>query len=436
MSRQPRHETLRSIRAHLRIGVFIVVVLVAGIGGWAANADISGAVIAPGTLVVDSNVKKVQHSTGGIVGELRARDGDRVKAGDVVVRLDDTMTRASLAIVIKGLDELTARKARLEAERDGSDNVAFPDGLLGRSGDPAVAHIIDGERRLFVIRREARTGQKAQLRQRIEQLGEEAAGHTAQVRAKSQEIVLIGTELKGARELWAKNLMPITKLTLLEREATRLAGEQGQLTAAIAQVKGKVAETELQIVQIDRDLSGEVGKELREIDAKIGEYLERKVAAEDQLKRVDLRAPQDGKVHQSTVHTVGGVITAGEVIMIIVPEDEMLMVEAKVAPQDIDQVRWGQKAVLRFSAFSQRTTPEINGEVARISADITTDQRTGQGYFTIRITTSENEIARLGAVKLIPGMPVEAFVQTGERKALTYLVKPLTDQIMRAFRER
>lgn len=429
--------THRSIRRHLRAGTALVVFLAFGVGGWAATTDISGAVIAGGSLVVDSNVKKVQHPTGGIVGELLVRDGDRVKAGDIVVRLDETITRVNLAIVVKGLDEMTARKARLEAERDAKGSIPFPDDLLRRAGEPTVAHVIEGELKLFWIRLAARMGQKAQLRQRIEQLGEEIGGHKAQERAKAQEIVLVQRELTGARELWEKNLMPITKLTSLEREATRLEGERGQLMAAIAQAKGKISETELQIVQIDRDLSSEVGKELREIDAKIGEFLERKVAAEDQLKRIDIRAPQDGTVHQSTVHTVGGVIPAGgEAIMLIVPYADNLTVEAKVAPQDIDQVRIGQKAVLRFSAFSERTTPELNGVVSRMSADTTTDQRTGQSYYTIRIATPAEEIARLGEVKLVPGMPVEAFVQTGERKVLSYLVKPLHDQIARAFRER
>ena len=430
-------ETHRSIRRHLRAGAALVVFLAFGVGGWAATTDISGAVIATGSLVVDSNVKKVQHPTGGIVGDLLVRDGDRVKAGDVLVRLDATVTRANLAIVAKGLDEMTARKGRLEAERDAADSIPFPDDLLRRGSEPTVAHLIEGERKLFEIRRTTRMGQKAQLRQRIEQISEEISGHKAQERAKAQEIFLVQRELNGARELWEKNLMPITKLTLLEREATRLEGERGQLMSAIAQAKGKISETELQIVQIDRDLSSEVGKELREIDAKIGEFLERKVAAEDHFKRVDIRAPQAGTVHQSTVHTVGGVIPAGgEAIMLIVPHADTLMVEAKVAPQDIDQLRIGQKAVLRFSAFNQRTTPEINGMVSRISADTTTDQRSGQSYYTIRIATPPEEIARLGEGKMVPGMPVEAFVQTGERTVISYLVKPLYDQIARAFRER
>ena len=425
-----------SIHRHLRGGAVVVVFLVGGVGAWSATTDISGAVIASGSLVVDSNVKKVQHPTGGIVSEVFVRDGDRVKAGDVLVRLDATVTRANLAIVSKGLDELLARKARLEAERDGSESIVFPGELRERTGEAGVLNIIEGERRLFTIRREARLGQKDQLKRRIEQLDDEAGGYRAQERAKAQEIILIERELTGARELWNKKLMPISKLTALEREATRLEGERGRLIATMAQVKGKIAETELQVIQIDRDLGSEVGKELREIDAKMGELVERKVAAEDQLKRIDVRAPQDGTVHQSTVHTVGGVIATGEPVMLIVPQADTLIVEAKIAPQDIDQLRIGQSAVLRFSAFNQRTTPEINGTLSRVSPDTVTDQRTGQSYYTARIKVPPEEIARLGTVKLVPGMPVEVFVQTGERKVLSYLMKPLNDQLARAFREK
>jgi len=299
-----------------------------------------------------------------------------------------------------------------------------------------VADTLAGERRLFDLRRTARTGQQEQLRQRIGQLGEEIGGLQAQLNAKQQEIVLVQRELKGARQLWDKNLMPITKLTALEREATRLEGERGLLTANVAQSKGKISELELQIIQIDRDLASEVSKDLREVEGKIGELVEKKVAAEDQLKRIDIRAPQDGTVHQSTAHTVGGVVPAGDPIMLIVPDTDTLMVEAKVQPQDIDQLQLGQRAVLRFSTFNQRTTPELNGTIARISADATQDQRTGLSTYTIRVALTGDEISKLGEVKLVPGMPVEAFLQTGDRRVLSYLVKPMTDQIARAFRER
>jgi HlyD family secretion protein len=428
--------TRQSISRHMLAGLVIVLVMAGGVGGWAGTMTLSGALIAQGSVVVDSNVKKVQHPTGGIVGQLNVRDGDRVKQGDILVRLDDTVTRANLAIVTKGLDELYARKARLESERDGRDSVKFPAELLARADEPEIASIVDGERKLFDLRRNARVGQKEQLRQRVDQLKEEIGGLKAQRISKEKETQLINREKDGVYDLWKQKLVPLTKLTELERSAVRLEGEAGQLVAQTAQAAGKVSETELQIIQIDRDLSSEVAKETREIDGKIGEFVERKVTAEDQLKRVDLRAPQDGMVFQSNAHTVGGVITAGDVIMLIVPDSENLTVEAKVNPQDIDQVHSGQTALLRLSAFNQRTTPEILGTVTRVSADTTTDQRTGQTYYTLRIAMPAQEVAKLGDVKIVPGMPVEAFVQTGDRTMISYLVKPLHDQLMRMFREK
>ena len=426
----------RSMRRHLVAAIVVVLVLVVGVGGWAATAVISGAVVASGSLVVDTNIKKVQHPTGGIVGELRVRDGDHVHAGDIVVRLDETVTRANLAIVTKSLDELMARKARLESERDGWDTIIFPAQLVAGASDPDRAAVMDSERKLFNLRKTARSGEKAQLQERISQLGEEITGLAAQQNSKAKEIALVERELAGVRDLWNKNLVQLNRLTALEREAARLDGERGQLVASSAQAKGKIAETALQILQIDQDLASEVAKELREVDGKIGEFVERKVTAEDQLKRIDIRAPQDGTVFQLAVHTVGGVITAGDPIMLIVPEADNLSVEVKVNPQDIDQLQLNQKATLRFSAFNARTTPEIEGIVTRISADTSTDQRTGQTYYTIRIAMPAEQIERLGNVKLLPGMPVEAFVQTGDRTMLSYLMKPLHDQVKRAFREK
>jgi HlyD family secretion protein len=425
-----------SIRQHLIVGLSVVVLLAGGLGGWASTAEISGALIAPGSIVVESSVKKVQHPTGGVVGEVRAHDGDVVKAGDVLVRLDDTVTKASLAIVTKNLDGLWARAARLEAEQRGLDKITFPPMLTSRADDPDVKSIMASEAKLFDVRVNGRIGQKAQLRERIVQLNEEIAGLTAQEKAKDQEIDLVEKELTGVRDLYDKHLVQLTRLTTLERDAARLSGERAQYVASRAQAKGKITETELQIIQVDKDMVSDVSKDLRETNDKIGEFVERKVTAEDQLRRVDIRAPQSGMVLQSTVHTVGGVITAGDAIMLIVPQADDLQVEAKVNPQDIDKLQLGQKTLLRLSAFNQRTTPELNGVVTRVSPDVTTDQRTGQSYYTIRVSMPPEEVARLGEVKLIPGMPVEAFVQTGERTMLSYLIKPLNDQLMRAFREK
>jgi HlyD family secretion protein len=427
----------RSIRLHLIVGLAVVIVLAGGFGGWASTVQISGALIAPGAVVVDSNVKKVQHPTGGVVGEVRVRDGDLVKAGDIVVRLDDTVTKASLAIVVKTLNGLYARAARLEAEQRGDSKLTFPPQLTERASDPDVQNVMVSESKLFDVRVTGRTGQKAQLRERVSQLNEEIGGLSAQEQAKDKEIALIEKELVGVRQLYDQHLVQLTRLTTLERDAARLNGERAQYIAQRAQAKGKITETELQIIQVDKDMVSEVSKDLRETNDKIGEFVERKVTAEDQLRRVDIRAPQDGMVLQNNVHTVGGVITAGDAMMMIVPQADDLSVEAKVDPKDIDKLQIGQKTLMRLSAFNQRTTPELNGLVTRVSADVTTDQRTGQSYYTIRVSLPPTEVARLGDNnKLIPGMPVEAFVQTGDRTMMSYLIKPLHDQLMRSFRER
>jgi len=426
----------QSIRRHLTAGAAATLLLVGGVGGWAATTELSGAVIAPGQLVVDSNVKKVQHPTGGVVGELRVKEGDHVKEGDVLVRLDETQVRANLAIVTKALDELAARQARGEAERDGIDVVSFPTELRARLDDPEVHRVTTGERKLFEIRCSARQGQKAQLREQIAQLRQQIQGNTEQEAAKVKEIDWIQQELKGVRDLWKQNLTPFSRLTTLERDAARLAGERGALVATAAQAKGRIAETELKILQIDEDLRTEVGKELAEIRGKKSELIEKRVAAEDQLKRIDLAAPQDGKVFQQSVHTIGGVIQAGEAVMLIVPDGDSLTIEAKIAPHEIDQVHMGQRAVVRFTAFNQRTTPELNGEVVRIGADVTQEEKKNETYYAVRIRVSDSELARLEGLKPVAGMPVEAFIQTASRTVMSYLVKPMQEQIARAFKGR
>jgi HlyD family secretion protein len=428
--------SMSAIRQHLLIGIGIVSLLVVGVGGLAAFTELSGAVIAPGVLAVDSNVKKVQHPYGGVVGELLTRDGEKVRAGDVVVRLDETITRANLSIVVKALDELASREARLEAERDGRSRILFPARLTDRGNLPDVERIMSSEVRLFELRRAANDGQRSQLGERVAQLKEEIGGLTGQAKAKQTEIELIGRELSAVRDLWQKNLVSIARLTQLEREAARLEGERGNLVASIAQAKGRISEIELQIIQLDQNLRSEVAKELREIQARYAEYVERRVAAEDQLKRIDIRAPIDGVVHQLAVHTVGGVVQAGEQLMLVVPENARLIVEVRINPQDIDQVRQAQRALVRFAAFNQRTTPEIYGEVSQVSADIVLEPRTGASYYLARIALSETEVARLGKVKLIPGMPVESFIETGQRSIMSYLLKPLADHGLRAFRDR
>jgi HlyD family secretion protein len=237
------------------------------------------------------------------------------------------------------------------------------------------------------------------------------------------------------RELYAKNLIPLSRLSALEREAASLEGQRGQIVAGMAQSEGKISETNLQIIQVDEEMRAEVMKDLRENQAKVSELVERKVAAEDQLKRVNIRSPSDGYVHQLAVHTVGGVVSPAEPAMLIVPSHDSLDLEAKVMPQDIDQLVLGQKANVRLHAANARTTPELNGSVSRISADVTRDQQTGVSYYTIRVAIPPAELKHLGPLKLVAGMQAEVFVQTHERTPFEYLIKPLKDQVARTFRE-
>ena len=425
-----------SLRRHLLIGIVVLACLLVGFGGWAASASIQGAVIASATVVVETNSKKVQHAEGGIVAELKVREGDRVSSGQLLVKLDETDTQANLAIIDAQLNELLARQARLEAERDTVDVISFPAELVARRHEPKIGRILQGQEKLFAARRTATLGEKEQLGQRISQIEDEIEGLKAQRVSKVKQISLIGDELEGLRDLQKQGLVPLPRVRALEREQARLEGEWGELVANIARAGGRVGETRLRIIQIDQDALKEILSELRDAQGKIAELQERRVAAETRLGRTEIRSPKSGFVHQLNVHTVGGVIQAGEPVMVIIPERDVLVLEAMVEPQYIDQVGVGQTASIRLSAFDQRTTPELNGEVIRVSADLMQDKATGAPYYTVRIKLAPSELERLGEKTLKPGMPAEAFIQTESRSAISYLLKPLTDQVMKAFRER
>jgi membrane fusion protein, type I secretion system len=420
-----------ALARRLLLGVTLIVLMVVSVGGWAATTPIGGAVIASGFVVVESNIKKVQHPTGGIVAEINVKNGNVVNAGDVVISLDDTQARANLGIVVSQLVQLRGRKARLEAERDQTDQVRFPAGFV-ESGEDAAA-IMEGEKRLFEVRQSVKNGQIAQFNERIGQLKQEIKGTTAQRDAKAEEVDLMRDELERLEAMRKKDLVPTTRTLQAQRDLTRLRGEWGAHIAQIARSQGQISETELQIIGVTQNMQTDASKELRELEARIAELLERKVAAEDQLKRIYLRAPQTGFVHDLTVHTVGGVIGPGENVMSIVPTHDTLGVDARIGTSDIDQVAIGQQAVLRFPALNQRTTPEIRGTVTRVGADLSKDPQGNAVYFTLRISVSDHDRE---AFKLVPGMPAEAFIATHERTALSYLMKPLSDQVTRAFRER
>jgi HlyD family secretion protein len=436
-----RHrESIARIRKLNVAGLAMAAVFVGCIGGWAATSEIAGAVIAAGTVIVESVDKKVQHPTGGVVKEILVQDGSAVEEGQVVVRLDDTVPRATLGVLRSQLDENSSRRARLLAERESADAIAFPQELVARRNEANVATALSGEEKLFDSRKSARAGQRAQLRERIAQSNEEIRGLGAQQEAKENETGLLAEELVGVADLYKKNLVSISRFMQLQRERVRLQGERGQFIADIARARARISETELQIIQLDQDFRTEVLKDLRETEGKIAELVERMVAAEDQLKRIDIRAPRSGVVHSLSVHTIGGVIGNGETIMSIVPRGDDLIVEAKVAPSDVDQIEPGAATLVRINAGNRRTMPDLNGVLVHVSADLTRDPPSaagpGQAYYLVRVALPKAEVERLEDFRLLPGMPAEVFVQTHTRTPLQYLLKPLREQIARTFRER
>ncbi len=405
------------------------------IGLWLLTATLSSAVIGSGQFVVETSEKRVQHPTGGVVKQLLVREGDFVTQGDVLIRLDETLANANLQVIAKQLDEYAARRGRLEAESAGASRFDGPPDLLSRLSDPAVSQLIEAERTFFSMRHQTREGQKSQLRKRVQQLGDEITGLRSQLAAKDREADIISKELEGVRDLYRKNLIQITRLNALEREAANLDGQRGQLTSSVAQAEGKISEIELQILQLEKDFRTETQKELGDVRAKVAELSERRIAAEDQARRVEIRAPASGLIHQLAVHTIGGVISPGDPVMTIVPSSDRLVIEARVQPQDRDQLQGGQKAVVRVQASHQRTTPELEGEVDHISADAIRDPQTQSAFFKVRIKVAAEELAKLGAVPLSAGMQAQVFIKVGSRTPLEYLLKPLTDQVARAFKE-
>ncbi|ESZ72274.1 hemolysin D [Mesorhizobium sp. L103C119B0] len=423
------------IRANVLIGLAVSVVLVGGVGAWAATTSIAGAVIASGTVVVESSAKKVQHQTGGIVGAINVREGDRVAAGDVIVRLDETLTRANLQIIAQQYDRTIARQARLQAERLGLPSIEFPESLVKRMAEPDVELLVAGEKALFESRTNAGAGLKSQLEARSGQLARQIEGLAAQRKSMDDSATLVERDYNSLKGLYDKKLVSLERVSQLQLELSRLRGESGRLAAAIAETEGKISETRLQALQVDEDMRKDVNEELRELDGKEVELVERRAVAQDQLARTEIRAPQSGFVQELAVHTVGGVISPGETIMLIVPEQDRLVVDAMVAPASIDDIEPGQPVSIRFSAFDANTTPECKGTVQRLSADLIKDPQRQISYFVARTTLDDQKSCLRGSRRLQPGMPAEVHIQTGDRNVWSYVMKPLSDQVHRAFRE-
>jgi len=425
------------IHRYLKLGFVVVCLLGGSATAWSLAVTLDSAVVTQGTVVVESNVKKVQHPTGGVIGAVNVREGQHVTEGEIVVRLDELATRSTLGIVMNELTATRARVARLTAERLNASRISFPADLDARAADDKeVASVLQGEMQMFAARITTRNGQKAQLAERVGQLRQEINGLVDQQRSTEAQLKIAHDEINGLRGLEAQGLVTKPRLTALDREIARGDGSLGDIVARISSTKGKIAETELQILQLDKDGASEVAKDLRDAETKVGELQEKRISAEDALKRIDIRAPISGIVHQLAVHTVGGVVNQTEVMMLIVPETDRLVVEVRIQPQDIDQVRTGLPARVRFTAFNQRTTPEVMGTLFRVGGDLTKEPQTGQSYFTGAISIDEEEMGKLAGLRLVPGMPADAFVKTGERTMASYIVKPISDQIQRSMRER
>jgi len=426
----------RSTRRFMAIELVLIIVLFGGFFTWAALSQIAGAVIASGTVRVETSSKKIQHPTGGVIGEIRVKDGDSVEVGDVLVRLDAKAARSELTIYTEQLNAIKARRARLMAERGGqSFNAASVTLNVNSAGSP-LDDIIIGEMRLFEARQDALNSQKRVMAERKSQFENEIEGNNAQIVAKQKEIELLGLELKGVEDLFTANLASVARVMPLRRELARAQGELNVLATQIAQLRGKIDEVNVQITGLDQDRLSEVSRDLQELEPKIAELESRKTMANEVVQRVDVRAPVSGFVSQLAIHTIGGVIQSGETLMQIVPRNDPLTIEAAVAPSDIDQVKVGGKAMLRLTAYNRRVTPELSGTISTISADAVRDDRTGQSSYMIKIAVSDADYAKLSGTPVIPGMLAEVYIETAQRTVLSYLLKPATDQFAKVFREK
>jgi len=415
-------------------GTVLGILLVGGAGGWAATAQLAGAVIAQGQVAVDQRIKAIQHHDGGIVSAILIREGDFVNEGDVLIRLNDTQTRAERSIVEAQVLELTVRRARLLAERDLLHAIEFPEGLdLARSD---VQFLVNGETRLFDGNLTNRESRKQQLGFVLTQVAEEIKGLESQLSSKQGEIKLVDQQRVKLAHLVSKKLLEHTPLYSIEREVARLLGERGEIDASIARARTKMNEIRLQILAVDETARTEAQRELTTVDTKLSELQDRHMAISDRLSRTEIRSPIAGTIHELNIHTIGGVISPAEVLATIVPFNARLKVEVMLQPNSIDQVAIGTTARVRLPALNQRTTPELYGQVSHVSPATARDPATGQYYYKGDVELKDGEIEKIGESKLIPGMPVEVFVTTSERTALSYFVKPITDQLSKALRER
>lgn len=424
------------VRAPILAGLLAMAVLVAGLALWGTGARISGAVVASGQVEVEQQRQVVQHPDGGVVARIAVSEGVTVAAGDLLVALDGALLQSELAIVEGQYFEILARRGRLEAERDEAEAPDFPEELAAGAADlPALASLIAGQSSLFRSRRETLRQSLEQLATQSEQIGSEIAGIDAQMQALATQGTLIGQELRDQRSLLDRGLAQASRVLALEREAARLEGELGALQAQRAAAQIRRTEIGIQSLRLGATRREQAETELRDLGYRELELAERRRALAERIARLEIRAPVAGIVHNMQVTTPRSVVRGAEPLLFLVPQDRPLQIGARIATINVDELQIGQAVSLRFSAFSARTTPEITGRLERVSADALTDPATGAPYYRAEITIPPEELALLGGLVLLPGMPVEIYIRTSERSPLAYLMKPLTDYFTRAFRE-
>lgn len=426
-----------SARGPIVFGIIGLIVLVGGFGTWAVMSQIAGAVVAGGRIEVDRNRQIVQHLDGGVVAEIQVDEGDTVTEGQVLIRLDSNLLNSQLLIIEGQLFELMARRGRLEAERDGNDTITFDGELLEvATRRPEVAELIDGQERLFRARQESIAKETEQLEKRRGQIGNQIEGIVAQQKSRQSQLKLIEEELVSQRSLLDKGLAQAARVLSLERTKADLEGSLGELIAAQAQQEGRITEIDIEILKLGTRQREEAITRLRDLQYRELELAEQRRSLQEQLSRLDIKAPVSGIVYGLQVHTPRSVIRPAEPVLFLVPQDRPLVIAARVETIHIDQIHVGQPVMLRFSALDQRQTPELVGTVKQISADAFVDEASQVSYYRAEIELNEGEIDKLpeGAV-LIPGMPVEAFIRTADQSPIYYLVKPLADYFTKAFRE-
>lgn len=418
------------------LGTFATIFGVGAFAAWAAVTEINGAVVAGGQIQVAERRQQIQHPFGGVVSEIAVRDGQRVKAGDTIIRLDDTELKAQAALLKRAIFEAQARLDRLSAEVLTKDTLAFRAELLQQAGtDADLKAVLNDERTLYETRRDGVLQTSKQLGERKAQTEAIIEGRQRQLEASNSQLKLINDELLGAESLLKKKLIEVTRVSTLRREAARLLGSIGELEAGIAEARSSIAGYEIEKLRYLSNWSEQAQGELRTLQPKEAESRERLSVIETQLKRLSLSAPMDGVVYGMQVHTIGGVVAAGGEIAAIIPDDAKLVFSVKIDPTQVDRLAIGERAIVRFPSFNAHTTPELEGELHYISADVLSDPKTGQTFYTAEVVLKPGAIEKLGDKTLIPGMPVETFIQTGARSPLSFMVKPFTDYIDYAFRE-